>query len=159
MKTYLVLQPEGSGREAFARTVFLPEKFRWLALLFAPLWLLWHRLWLAFAGWLLVVVGLSLAAHAIGVEPRLAAPVLWLPTLFVAFEGSELIRRKLVRNGYREVAVLVAANIDEAEERFFGSRRDASPSRATTPPPAPVASPVAQPNRVVGLFPEPGGPR
>lgn len=171
MKSYLVMQPAGSGRDStvVGRIVFLRESFRWLALFFAPLWMLWHRLWLALAGWLLAVVTLSMIVYGLGLEPRATAPVLWLPTLFVAFEGSELLRRKLVRRGYREVAVIVADDIEEAEQRFFADwkssgtpvGRSASSSQVDALPSAPAATPSAalRPHRVVGLFPESGGPR
>lgn len=157
MKTYLVFEPAQGRRDADAagRVVFLREKFRWLALFFAPLWLLWNRLWLAFFLWLAAEIVLSLAAYLLDIDPRLAAPVLWLPTLIVAFEGTELLRRKLLRRGFREAGVIVANDIDEAEERFF-AEWPASGSRptATARGAAPASVPPAA-NPVIGLFPEP----
>lgn len=48
MKTYLVFEPANAGRtpETAERVIFVREKFYWLALLFASLWLLANRLWL-----------------------------------------------------------------------------------------------------------------
>ncbi len=158
MKTYLVFEPMQDRRDAAAaaRVVFLREKFRWLALFFAPLWLLWHRLWLAFFLWLAAEVALSLVIYALGMSPRAAAPVLWLSTLLIAFEGTELLRRKLLRRGYRESAVIVAGDLEEAEERFFAAWPETAPRRPLAAARAAAAAALpASPNPVTGLFPEP----
>jgi hypothetical protein len=172
VKTFLVFEPADGGRDAAAagRVVFLREKFHWMALLFGPLWLLAKRLWIGFLLWLVAVIALSVAAVGFGLEPQTAWPLLWLPTLIVAFEGTELLRRKLLRRGYREAGAIVAADLDEAEYRFFAdwSGAPAKPERETLAPvqqprvtqsPTAPVSPSARPNPVVGLFPEPGGRR
>jgi len=161
VKTYVVFEPADGGRDTDAadRVIFLREKFRWLALFLGPLWLLWHRLWLGFLGWLVAVVAIAFAAFAFGLDAQTAAPLLWLPTLVVAFEGSELRRRKLLRRGWREAGVIVAGDLEEAERRFFAdwsARADVPVHRALAPRPVP---PPAASNPVVGLFPEPGGRR
>lgn len=164
MKTYLVFEPaDGTGgAESADRVLFLREKFRWSALFFAPLWMLWHRLWLGLILWLAAVVAIAGAAYMAGLTPEAAAPLLWLPTLIVAFESTELLRRKLLRKGYREAAVKIGNNLEDAERRFFSEwspRRLKSsvpdnsapaPALAVMPAPALAMSPV------VGSFPEPG---
>ena len=37
--------------DGLERMVLIPEKFSGLALALGPIWLLWHRLFLALAGW------------------------------------------------------------------------------------------------------------
>lgn len=161
MKTFLVLEPTGGGHvEAADRILFLREKFRWSALLFAPLWLLWHRLWLGFLGWLAVVVALAFVAYAFDLTAQAAAPLLWLPTLVVAVEGTELLRRKLLRGGYREIGVVLGRNLEEAERRFFADW-SIRPEMTGRPRPGQNAAPVsagmaAAANPVLGLFPESG---
>jgi hypothetical protein len=170
VKTYLVFEPAEGGRDALAadEVVFLREKFRWLALLFGPLWLLWNRLWLAFFVWLGAVVALAIASYAAGLNEEAAAVVMWLPTLLIAFEGTELLRRKLLRRRYREAVVTVAADLEDAERRYFAEWEGRTPAIATKPPVASTAtSPASSPpvmsasisNSVIGLFPEPGGRR
>lgn len=173
MKTFLVFEPANGGRDIQSadRVLFLRERFRWLALFFAPLWLLWHRLWLGFLGWLVAVVAIAVAASAFGFTPRASAPLLWLPTLVVAFEGTELLRRKLLRKGYREAGAVMGRDLEEAERRFFaawGSRSEAAPesrgaapaSRTFAPPPS-ASQPSAANTQagsslpVLGLFPQP----
>jgi hypothetical protein len=124
--------------------------------------MLWHRLWLGLILWLAAVVAIAGAAYMAGLTPEAAAPLLWLPTLIVAFESTELLRRKLLRKGYREAAVKIGNNLEDAERRFFSEwspRRLKSsvpdnsapaPALAVMPAPALAMSPV------VGSFPEPG---
>lgn len=164
MKTYLVLEPAEGGRDAAAadRVVFLREKFRWLALIFGPLWLLWNRLWLAFFVWLIAILVLAAAAYVAGLNEEATAVVMWLPTLIIAFEGTELLRRKLLRRRYRETGVTVAADLEDAERRYFADWEGIAPVVASKPPVAPLSTPTMSAplsNPVIGLFPEPGGRR
>ena len=161
MKTYLVFEPADGGRDAAAadRVVFLREKFRWLALLFGPLWLLWNRLWLPFFLWLIASLVLAAAAYLAGLNEEATAMLLWLPTLIVAFEGTQLLRRKLLRR-HRETGVVVAHDIEDAERRYFADW-EGSPSAVPAKPPVapPPSMPSSSSNPVIGLFPEPGGRR
>ena len=163
MKTYLVFEPAEGGRDAAAadRVVFLREKFRWLALIFGPLWLLWNRLWLAFVVWLIAILKLAIVAYVFGLDEKAAAPLMWLPTLIVAFEGMELLRRKLLRRRFREAGVMVAQDLEDAERRYFADWQGSASVVATKPsvaPPTPATSAPSS-NSVIGLFPEPGGRR
>jgi hypothetical protein len=165
VKTFLVFEPaDGVGHlDAADRILFLREKFRWSALFFAPIWLLWHRLWLGFLGWLAAVVALAFVAYAIDLTSQAAAPLLWLPTLLVAFEGTELLRRKLLRSGYREIGVVLGRNLEEAERRFFANwtiRPELTARTRAGQGAAPVpAGMAAAANPVLGLFPESGARR
>jgi hypothetical protein len=167
LKTYLVFEPaDGTGgAESADRVLFLREKFRWSALFFAPLWMLWHRLWLGLILWLAAEIVIAGAAYAAGLTPEAAAPLLWLPTLIVAFESTELLRRKLLRKGYREAAVKIGNNLEDAERRFFSewslrpqSRLISSVPKKSAPAPAPavMSAPALATSPVVGSFPEPG---
>ena len=159
MKTYLVFEPTGGSRNAETadQVIFLREKFSWMALLFAPLWLLWHRLWLSFVGWLVAVTLIAGIAYLLDLDPMVTAITLELPSLVVAFEGTELRRRKLLWDGYRDAGVAVGDDLEDAERRFFenwAAQREVRPENALTMPV------LATPGRsVIGLFPEPGGGR
>ena len=162
MKTYLVFEPPGGARtlEAADRVVLLREKFSWPALFFAPVWLLWSRLWLGFVGWLVLTVAIAAGVTVLGLK-EYAGFAAAIPSLIVGFEATTLKRRKLLRCGFRETSVIVADDRDSAECRFFaawiaaaGKEKEQTPSRAAGLPPA---SPP--PSGVIGLFPEPGGTR
>jgi hypothetical protein len=167
VKTYLVFESAGGGRNAEAadRVVFLREKFAWLALFFAVLWLLWHRLWLGFALWLLAVVLIAGVVYALDLNPPSAMVALMIPSLVLAFEGTELRRRKLLRSGYRDAGVAVGRDLEDAERRFFeqwAAQVAPRPEPGAAPrAAAPVvpAQPPSSARPVIGLFPEPGGGR
>jgi hypothetical protein len=172
VKTYLVFEPARGLRnaETAAAVIFLREKFSWPALFFAPLWLLLHRLWLGFVGWLAAVMLIAGAAYFLDLVPLAAAIALGLPTLIVAFEGTELRRRKLLRAGYREAGVAVGEDVEDAERRFFqgwparAEARRADPQTAPgalvrSPAPMTASAPLSDVRSVIGLFPEPGGRR
>lgn len=165
MKTYLVFEPPANGRGADSAdgVLFLREKFFWMALFFTPLWLLWHRLWLAFVGWLCVATLIAGISYWLELDPNATAIVLWLPSLVVAFEGTELRRRKLLRLGYRDAGVAVGKYLEDAERRYFASWGE-PPAFLPEKNSAEAAigrgkAPSSLPSAVVGLFPQPGAGR
>jgi hypothetical protein len=162
VKTYIVFEPPGGARnlEAAERVVFLREKFSWPALFFTPIWLLWNRLWLAFLGWVALTVAIAVAMVALGLKEYAGFAAVAIPSLIAGFEATALKRRKLLRRGFREVAVVVADDRDSAERRFFaawlagaGKEKEHVPAAASMPPGS------LPPSGVIGLFPEPGGAR
>lgn len=167
MAVWTVFQPDDgmtdSTRGRWAeRIVFVREATAWSAILFAPLVLIAHRLWLALVLYVLaqVLILLVVANLDLGDAENL---LLLLPNLFVAFELSALRRRKLAARGHEEIGVVVAPNREAAERRFFESWLEAggrpapavaAATRPAEPPPGYVARPPA--NSVIGLFPEAG---
>lgn len=166
MKTFLVFEPANGARnsETADKIVFLREKFSWPALFFTPLWLLWHTLWLGFVLWLVAMVAIAVLTQLLGLHPGATVLLLLLPNLIIAFESTELRRRKLLRKGYVDAGVAVAENLEDAERRFFeewvqGAEAPARPqprNHPLVPPSAPMATASGQGNPVIGLFPEPG---
>jgi hypothetical protein len=155
LRTYLVFEPDAATSDAAARVVFVRDKFSWPALLFTPLWLLWHRLWLAFVIFLAVEILLSVALYYFGLQDTAADFVLLLPPLVVAFEAAQLKAFRLIRRGYREVDAVLAEDLESAERRYF-ERRKVAPVRRDPPPPAAPLPDARAPGPVIGLFPEQG---
>lgn len=149
MATFTVFtraRPQDLRAAAEGRVVFVREGFSWLTLLFAPLVLLAHRLWLALAAYL-AVLGLMALATALG-APEASTQVVMLGfNLLLAFELSNLRARKLRRLGYEDEGVVIAPHRDLAEQRFFAAW---SPRR-----PAPPAA--LRPSRASGAPVLPGG--
>lgn len=151
MAVWTVFVPdEGDGALAGSqwaeRVVLVREKFSWSALLFAPLVLLCHRLWLAVLFYAAFQGALAFAIHQLDLGD--AGDVLYaFAHLVVAFELPALRRAKLVGRGYEELGALIAPTLDAAEQRFFdgeaGGVPASSPSRLRAPSRA-----------VLGLFPE-----
>jgi hypothetical protein len=161
VKTYLVFEPPGGARtlEAAERVVFLREKFSWPALLFTPIWLLWNRLWLGFLGWVISTAAIAFAMRALGLMEYAGFAAAAIPSLIAGFEATALKRRKLLHRGFREVAAVVAEDLDTAERRFFAAwiAGAGKQNERKAPPPPPAMPPGSPPpSGVIGLFPEPG---
>ena len=156
---FLVFEPGGLSARTLKdaeRVVFLREKFSWAALVFGPLWLLWHALWLGLVLWLVMFCALAAAVVTLGLSRSLIAVAIFLPSLLLAFEVTALRRHKLLRQGMRDAGVVIAEDGEIAERRFFAAWVKEAPPPA---PPAAQPMPPMQPSSVLGLFPEPGAGR
>jgi len=102
--------------------VFIKDGFSWLALFIPFFWMLWHRLWLPLAGYLIAVALVALAGHFLSLPQGLTASIGLLANLFVGLEGNNFRRRALAKRGYEEVADVVADSNEEASFRFFAAQ-------------------------------------
>jgi Protein of unknown function (DUF2628) len=166
MSVYTIHQPPLRAAEASPdpeRFVFVRDGFNFWAFLFAPLWMLWHRLWLALLIYVVVVVGLENAMHFSGVGAGGTAVAALLIAFLVGAEASTLRRFTLDRRGYRQVGVVGGTDAEAAERRFFDAWAKAGADKRPGPSAAPSAPspmpPMPQAPDIVGLFPEPGASR
>jgi len=143
------------------RFVFVRDGFYVWAFLLSPLWLLLHRLWLALAGYVAVSVIVGLALRLLGVSRVADFFIGLLISLLVGFEAATLWRWTLARRGWSFLGFAVGDDIEDAERRFFASWTAKKSERAPEPPPHSPALWRGQPSPsdIIGLFPEPGGPR
>ena len=154
MASYVVM--EQPGRRGTADIAFLRDGFSWVAFLVAPLWLLWHRLWvealLAF-----VALGLLSALVEAGWPFASSLPAL-LVSLFVGLEGRNLRVGALRRHGWREWGVIDAKNLSDAEMRYAATVVDEDLAEPDAPRivPGPAPARPAHPGLVLGLGPAPG---
>ena len=166
MPTYTVHEPPPRKGEAVStpeRFVFVRDGFYVWAFLLAPLWLLWRRLWLAFAIYLLVNVALGVILTLIGAPLGVRFLASLLMALLVGFEASAIWRRKLAWKKWKTLGFVVGDDAETAERRFYAEwakRVDVKPavtSAAQAPQySAPVRRGPPSPSDVIGLFPEPG---
>jgi Protein of unknown function (DUF2628) len=167
---YTVLEPplkRPEARRGPERFAFVRDSFHFWAFVLAPLWMLWHRLWLVFIGFALIAIALQFGLHALGVGSGGRLLGYALLALLVGLEAGALRRWTMTRRGWRDVGIVSGETREAAERRFF----DTWTGAAGEPGPQPVESFLAparaalaarQPNRpsdIVGLFPEPGAPR
>ncbi len=157
MAVYTVHEPpprgaSGPDPEGF---VFVRDAFSFWALLFGPLWMLRHRMWLVLLGYILVITALGVLLGQVRAPAGLALCVNSLLALLIGFEAPTLRRFTLGRRGYSNVGIVVGDDLDLAERRFFESwvksGRDFG-RRSDGPLPL---MPHAR-SDVLGLFPEPG---
>jgi hypothetical protein len=118
---YTVHEPPGPRAERIERAedlVFVRDGFSWAAALFAPIWLLVHRLWLAFFAYVVTVAVLGIALAALDAEHWTGWALLAVH-LLVGFEADTLRRRKLERRGWRLVGTVTGPSLVDCERRFF----------------------------------------
>ena len=151
------------------RFVFVRDGFAFWAFLLAPLWMLRHRLWLVFTGYILVTVALQIVLGMIGASSTVMAVVGLLMAWLVGLEAATLRRFTLGRRRWRNVGIVVGDDVDAVERRFFDAWFDQSWDDGAARRPAPLSSEVPilrspqgslqSSSDVIGLFPEPGASR
>jgi len=157
------------------RFVFVRDGFAFWAFVLAPIWMLRHRLWLVFTGYVVLTIAVQVALRAIGASSAVMVAVSFLIAWLVGLEAATLRRFTLSRRGWKNVGIVVGDDLDAVERRFFdawtdGSREDSEPRRLLPPASAvpilrrPQGSLQASPQApgssdVIGLFPEPGASR
>jgi hypothetical protein len=173
MSFYTVHEPplQASGAAADpARFVFVRDGFYLWAFLLTPIWLLWHRLWLALVSYIVILAALDSALRFAGASAAAIALVGVLISLLIGLEAGSLRRLTLRHRRWRNVGLVSGYDREDAERRFFDTwvRRPParSVSRSATPPSAPptamsanLSAPASDPSGVIGLFPEPGAQR
>jgi hypothetical protein len=164
MSVYTVHEPPLRADEAAAdpaRFRFVRDGFHFWAFLLGPAWMLWHRLWLVFLLYAVLSaamhVGLWFAGAPGGVKFVIGA----LISILIGLEAPTLRRWTLTRRGWATVGVVAAEDAEGAERRFFDtwSRQASRPPWEPPPPSESFAAPTRQEPAVIGLFPQPGGPR
>ncbi len=168
MPVYTVHAPVNGGADfrATDKFAFVRDGFHFWAFVFGPLWLLWHRLWLAAIGWLILVAALDAGLLRLGAGRAAILLASLVVALLFGFEAASVRRWTLARNNYRQLDVVVADDEEAAEHRFFDrwaasrggvSYDPASVDRGGPPPTRNVPKPPPLPGSgIIGLFPEPG---
>ncbi len=164
MPTYTVHAPPLRAGETTSdpqRFLFVRDGFHFWAFLVAPIWLLLHRLWLMFAGYVIVIVLTSLCFRLIDSPRAMHALATLLIALLVGFEAATLWRWTLGRCGWRTLGFVVGDDEESAERRFFAEWTNRAVMAAPPTPEPQYSTPVRRgpplSSDVIGLFPEPGG--
>ena len=176
MPVYTVHAPVNTDASLMAtdRFAFVRDGFHVWAALLGPLWLAWHRLWLALIGWIVVVSAVDFAMMSLGAGRGAIFFAEILIALLMGFESASLQRWTLSRRNWRQLDIVVADDEEAAERRFFdrwtakqrGLNHDQSAVDRGGPPPTrdipgqPFSKPPAgAANEIIGLFPQPGASR
>jgi len=101
------------------RVVLVREGFSYLALAFNLVWLLANRLWLAAAGYVLLVGLIQESGAALGLsEISVGMLQLGLQVMLGAC-AYDLKRHQLVRRGYELTGVVIAESAMAAQQRHY----------------------------------------
>ncbi|MGM4925165.1 DUF2628 domain-containing protein [Tardiphaga robiniae] len=173
MPVYTVHAPRGAGPEPFAATdkfEFVRDGFHFWAFVAGLIWLIYHRLWWALLGYVVLSIAGEVALSMLKVDLGARFVVMLLFALLMGFEAASLRRWTLSRGKWRQLDVVVADNKDAAERRFFdrwtaqhnavndqwASDRGGPPPTRHAPGQAFSRPPSPAQNDIIGLFPQPG---
>jgi hypothetical protein len=174
MPVYTVHAPTANaGIAATERFAFVRDGFHFWAAVFGPLWLVWHRLWLALLGWIVVIIAADVGMAELGASGTATLVANVLIALLMGFEASSIRRWTLSGRNWRQLDIVVARNREAAERRFFDRwtakqrllndqtavDRGAPPPTRDIPGQAFSRPPPLPRNEIIGLFPEPGASR
>jgi uncharacterized protein DUF2628 len=175
MPVYTVHAPVANGPDIAGsdRFAFVRDGFHFWAALLAPVWLAWHRLWLALLGWIIAIVAINVVMTTLGVGGAATFWVNVLIALLTGLEAASLRRWTLSRRNWRQLDIVVADDEESAERRFFDrwtakqrvlSNDQSAVDRGGPPPTRDIpgqafSRPPAPHHDIIGLFPEPGGSR
>lgn len=115
--------------------VLIPEGFNFWAFLLTGFWALYHRLWLAFVGFIVVTVLCNIAVYVFG--GGFAMDFLLSLVIGIGFGllGNDLRRRKLAARGYKLVDIVTAHDETGAAYKFFvGAGRLPAAATSAVPP-------------------------
>ena len=169
MTVFSVYEPANEAPDIEARAdalQFVKEGFSWPAFFVPALWLIFCRMWIELA--LFVVIFLALQ-WAFGMDrpwqDLLGWTLLALFALF-AFEANDLRGAALERNGYRLIGVAEGRNRTDAELSFFETglpqqgkqartaERAERAARAPRDAEKPTPGSTGEGEDVIGLFPQ-----
>lgn len=129
MRVYTVHEPPESAGARLDRITFVKEGFCWPALFVPFFWLLWHRMWWALLGWMIVGVGLSVVGNLMPGSPASGAlmsgveAIITVISILFAFwfalEANAFRRWSLDQKGWAMLGVAAGRDREEAEQSFF----------------------------------------
>lgn len=164
MTQFTIHEPTDPPAGIMARadaTRFVKEGMAWWALFLPMVWLLYHRMWLIFVGFVVAMFALEFGLYYAGVPDSIS---MWTSILFsivFAMHANDLRRWTLSRRGFSMVGAVSGKGQRECELKYFASWPETEPP---VKPPSTPAKPVNLPairrqpadrDAVIGLFPEP----
>ena len=166
MSVYTVHEPPQRDTGASVdpeRFVFVRDGFYFWALVFGPLWLLWRRLWLVLLFYVIAFAAVAGALWFMKAGMRRAGrDHAGLRRCCSAWRPRACGAGRSTRRGWKNLGVVVGDDLESAERRFFQVWRE-RPQAASAPKSAVLTNygpkSADGSSDVIGLFPEPGGPR
>jgi hypothetical protein len=122
---------------------FLKDGFSWSAALFAPLWMVAHRLWWQLLGYLAILALIWAAGAALTLRDGAVALGVFGLNLLVGLEAGPLRAWSLTRRGWRSLGAVLGKSLPECERRFIAAWLPQEPvlDLAARPPARPSSFP------------------
>src|SRR3954468_3264409 len=112
--------PSRDGKPAAPeRFEFVRDGFSFWAFLLGPIWMLRHRMWLVFFGFVAVVVAIEFGVRRLGLSDGVGVIAGLLLALLIGLEAGTLRRFTLARRKWENAGVIVGDDRESAERRFF----------------------------------------
>ncbi len=122
--SYTIYEPREVKKDLVARAdelVFVKDGFSGWAMLAAPFWMIYHRLWIPLIGFVIALTVLQTIAHLFG-APEESNGLLFVGlSLGFGFLANDIRRILLERRGYRLVGAVAGHSQIECERRFFAN--------------------------------------
>jgi hypothetical protein len=132
--------------------LFVKDGFTWSAALFAPIWLIVHRLWWPLLGYA-ATVGLLEAVRALEVvNPGWITLASVALHTWIGFEADALRRWSLERSGWRTLGSVSGKTAAECERRFFDQWLPEQPVVAVTPTRHPLPDGPRRSTPIIGAL-------
>jgi hypothetical protein len=157
MTIYAVHAPRDARNNvatAADRCAFVRDSFSWGAFFFGPLWLLRHKLWFAFLGWLAAILLLWAGSYWLGLSN---SAIFWCYVaiaVFLGLEGGMLRSSALRRRGFELADVVASDTRDGAERTFYARWLPGVNTQQSGPLFRPVTPAASAGERVIGTFPD-----
>jgi len=111
--------PPADRADRAERLAFVRDGFSWTAAVLAPVWLLAHRLWWAFAGYLVAEGAIEVIRQSGLLHPGWTTLAAMAMSLLIGLEASTLRRWSLDRRGWTTLGAVSGRNTEDCERRFF----------------------------------------
>jgi len=163
---FSVYEPANEAPDIEARAdalQFVKEGFSWPAFFVPALWLIYCRMWIELALFVVIFVALQ---WAFGMDRPWQDLLGWTLLALFAFEANDLRGAALERNGYRLIGVAEGRNRTDAELSFFETwlpqqgkqartaERAERAARAPRDAEKPTPGSTGEGEDVIGLFPQ-----
>ncbi len=161
MPTFTVHVPSGIENhvERAERTLFVREGFSLPAFVFAPLFLVYRRLWRAALAWLVAAVAVAVVTRVLALPIPVTLLLYLILAVLVGLEANEARRQALGRRGYIGSALVTGSTRTMVERTFFAGSSatglGSATGRAGIVSPASSSPAGTGPLPVIGLFPQP----
>ena len=122
MLSFTIHEPPSPPADRLDRAeslVFVKDGFSWLAMLFAPIWLIMHRQWWPLLGYVVMSGLLELLRWSAVVGGDWVTLAGIAVHLLIGFEADTLRRWSLDRKGWRVLGSVSGRTAAECERRFF----------------------------------------